>query len=208
MYKTTKAGFCIKKDFLSAQELLELNGEISSCDLLGSCELGEGENGEPCKGEGLGVIFKKDKLLEVYEKLPSLKPLLDKCLKEKCNIFYFCAIKLQDQGAIAPHFDDNLPKYCDEVHGSDRELPPKPYCTSLFYANVPKEIKGGALFFPSSTLNLTPASNLFVEFGDLEHSVSPIEAPKGSFRLSMALEQYKYLSTDLELFPDVLFIKG
>ena len=90
---------------------------------------------------------------------------------------------------------------------------PQPYCTSLLYLNVPEEMKGGELLIhdvPPSVLEVKPKTNLFVEFGNYKHSVNPIlsGASVESPRLTIIIEQYKYLSVQRDFFPDICFAEG
>ena len=210
MYKDTKAGFRIVEDFLEENDLRKINKEVREFEYMTTND----PSGKNEYEKAFSIIFKKDAVEKVYKALPSLYPFLKKTLKDWCNIFYLPVICLHEEGGIPEHLDGQLPEKYKYMYNSDPPINlPQPYCTSLLYLNVPEKMKGGELFLHDaspSLLEIKPKTNLFVEFGNYIHSVNPIlsGASVESPRLTIIVEQYKYLSVQRDFFPDICFAEG
>ena len=126
-------------------------------------------------------------------------------------------MSLGEKAHIAKHLDGDLLDSYKLLSGKEVEIPcpvecPMPYCTNVYYANIPKGISGGKLMIYGASptdIEIDPQNNMLVEFGEYEHEVSAITCKNPEDRrLSLVLLQNKYLNFQRSFFPDCLFSKG
>ncbi|MBD36280.1 MAG: hypothetical protein CL512_05880 [Actinobacteria bacterium] len=216
MYKDSKIGFKVERNFLSEKDREKLIEEITSSEYLVRNVREMWVKEQNLYGDAFSIIFKKEFIGEVYEKFPSLETFFSKIIYDHCNIFYFCAMSLSEACYIPKHFDGDLLDSYNLLSGKEVNIPcpvdlPMPFCSDVYYAHIPESMEGGTLKvygLPPSDVDIIPESNMLVEFGEYEHEVSEINNSSGEKRLSLVLLQNKYLNFQREFFPDCLFSKG
>lgn len=216
MYKDAKAGLNIERNFLSDQARRNLVREVSSSEYLARNVRESWIEKKNLYGDSFSIIFKKEFIEKVYEKLPSLEPFFSKIIHDHCNIFYFCVMNLSEACYIPKHFDGDLLSSYKLLSGKEVAIPcpvnpPMPFCSNVYYAEVPESMKGGKLKIyglPQSDVEIQPENNMLIEFGQYEHEVSEINNSTGDERLSLILLQHKFLNFQKQFFPDCLFSKG
>lgn len=216
MYKNTKTGFRVEKDFLLEGDRLGLIKEVDSSRYLERNDRGMWSEESDLYGDAFSVIFKREFIEKVYEEMPHLEKFFSKVIRGHCNIFYLCAMSLSEACYIPKHFDEDLIDGYNSPLGKSINIPdyvnlPRPFCTSIYYPDIPDSMKGGSLKIfgtPSSDVEIQPEQNMMIEFGEYEHEVSKIENSTGDRRLSLVFLQNKYLEFQRNFFPDYLFSKG
>ena len=116
-------------------------------------------------------------------------------LVDSCNAFYLNPLVLEQGAGIKLHVDSTL---------SSEKSKLNPKVVSVFYVNVPKNMKGGELVIQKhngQTAQIEPQENSLLHFrGDLKHFVRPVESSQ--CRISLVCEQYKLSAGRLEEVPE------
>ena len=128
-----------------------------------------------------------NRLIEMY---PGYKPFLDSILYEDCNTIHFIALTMNSGSAMQEHVDDGISDFISDY--SRRIIP---FSTTIFYVQIPEDMKGGQLYIRDgdSVNYYTPRDSMKVEFsgGDTPHGVTQVTSKCGKERCMIVCEQYK-----------------
>lgn len=187
----TSKCFARTSDAIPEVRRRELIDGVVTSEFFGGSVLGP----EFVATDGFSIVFQRRGLDSVTCRFPYLKELFRVALFESCNAFYVNPLVMYRGSRVDPHVDCRLMP-C----GNIRIIP---NLVSVYYAEIPIEMAGGALlFYPGSIdeFKLTPCSGDLVHFrGSAIHCVEPLSV--GKRRISVVCEQYNLEESLLEAFP-------
>lgn len=163
--------------------------------ILGSPFFGNSALGpEFIRTQGFSVVFRRDGLETVAARFPFLQPILDRVLFADCNAFYINPLVLVDGSEVRAHIDCRL---------TPENVRIIPNLVSVYYAEVPLDMRGGALVLTTGHVNerrIQPRTDDLIHFlGTTIHRVESME--HGARRISVVCEQYNLTSQTLAGFP-------
>jgi len=116
------------------------------------------------------------------------------------NAFYLNVLLVPGGGSIGRHTDATL----REPSGAPDAVPEQ---VTVLYLRVPERFEGGELNLyrgDRGVARLRPAVGELLHFrGDLQHEVAALDAPDGSLRASLVLEQYHLRPEALSRLPEL-----
>ena len=187
-----------KPNFLTAEELSDLQAAITNSPYLAKNQLSEGFQ----DSYGFSIVFTRSGLTQVLKTIPALHPYVERVLKLACNAFYLNLLMLSAGGEVKPHVDGSL--------GGYPWKPITPTLVSVLYVQVPDDLIGGELVLKLGkrpVAELKPEANTLLYFlGNVMHSVNP--AQTSTCRISLVCEQYNLAADDLETIPEFELIWG
>ena len=183
----------VSADFLSAEQLARVRGEIVDSPYLGATTLNERFGST----KGFSVTFTRPGFMNLRREWPALSDYLERILDPTCNAFFLNPLVIGEGAHVDAHIDCSLRSW------TAPEDPPFPSKVSVLYIEVPPSGAGGDLliYFAGLLKTIRPRPNLLVEFrGHLRHEVSPVkleESTPQTVRISLVCEQY-HMPRDLE----------
>ena len=168
--------------------LNDLEKKILSSPFTGHSPLGP----EFVRTKGFSVVFRREFMDDVIEKLPYLKPFLDKAVFPSSNAFYINPLILKNSSRVDTHVD------CRFVESENVRIIPN--LVSILYVKADDDISGGEIDLAGKKIIKPKTGDLLHFKGDTLHHVNEV---KGSgIRVNIVCEQYNLPDDILSGFPE------
>ena len=173
---------------------------------------------------GFAITFTRPGLAALEQRYPFLVPFLALAISDRAhlalepwlrrirskglesvsrprNAFYLNVLLVADGGSIGRHTDATL-------RGPSGEVEAVPEQVTVLYLRAPERFSGGELRLyrgERRVARIRPVPGRLIHFrGDLQHEVTPMEAPAdGALRASLVLEQYHLRPDALARLPEL-----